>query len=177
MEIVFAGLGFVAIGGNFLHAKVKVWSPGGKGVGVRRPIVQTVSGGYRLDVVMRKKVGRLVMLGGKATRAETKPYFQRDVIGAGRSSVKGFRLVKDGEEEEGGEGETRDELKSGDAAAGIEGQSGETSTSSDTAGSSEVQSGDVQSGDVKIGDVQGTDGPPSTDGPPRRELVQESIVH
>src|SRR5271163_4047526 len=40
-EIAIAGMGFVAIGGNFMHAKVRVWSPEGKGIGVRRPIVTT----------------------------------------------------------------------------------------------------------------------------------------
>ena len=99
VEIVFAGLGFVAIGGNFLHAKVKVSSPGGKGVGVRRPIVERLSGGYRLDIVKRKKIGRLIMAWRKSVGANVNPYFQTDVIGVGKSSVKGFTMRKDGENE------------------------------------------------------------------------------
>lgn len=61
IEIVFAGLGFVAIGGNFGEAKVRVETPRGRGVGVRKPVVQRIMGGFSLDVVRRKKVGRLIL--------------------------------------------------------------------------------------------------------------------
>lgn len=130
VEIVFAGLGFVAIGGNFLHAKVKVWSPGGRGVGVRRPIVDKVSGGYRLDIVRRKKVGRLIILGRKAIGAKVEPYFQTDVVGIGASSVKGFKVVRDGGES----GEM-----GGDCA--IHGESNK-------ARNKDVESGDIPSNEV-----------------------------
>lgn len=61
IEIVFAGLGFVAIGGNFGEAKVRVMTPEGRGVGVRRPVVERIMGGFSLDVVKRKKVGRMIL--------------------------------------------------------------------------------------------------------------------
>jgi hypothetical protein len=49
IEIVFAGLGFVAIGGNFQRAKFRVWSPAGRGVGVRRPVVKMINGLFSLE--------------------------------------------------------------------------------------------------------------------------------
>jgi len=63
IEIVLAGLGFVAIGGNFTSAKLRVLTPGGRGVGIRNPIVQRIGAGYSLDIVRRKKIGRMIGLG------------------------------------------------------------------------------------------------------------------
>ena len=60
LEIVLAGLGFIAIGGNFESAKIRVWSPEGRGVGVRRPIVQRINGGFRLNIIKRRKPRILV---------------------------------------------------------------------------------------------------------------------
>lgn len=73
IEIVIAGLGFIAIGGNFEMAKIKVWTPGGRGVGIRRPIVQNIGKGYSLDIVRKKKIGRMIMLGRKSTNAKLPP--------------------------------------------------------------------------------------------------------
>jgi hypothetical protein len=153
----------VAIGGNFLHAKIKVWSPGGRGVGVRRPIVDKLSAGCRLDVVRRKKIGRLIMLGRKAIGAEVKEYFQKDVIGVGRSSVPGFKLVKDGEEMV-GERSGREAVEGGDSLESSVVLSGHGSKD-------DGQIGDVPRG----GEVDDVDGSLSTDTPQRREEVQESI--
>lgn len=60
IEIVFAGLGWVSIGGNFGSAVIKVQSPEGRGVGVRRPVVERIGAGDSLEVVRRRKVGRVV---------------------------------------------------------------------------------------------------------------------
>jgi hypothetical protein len=73
IEIVIAGLGFIAIGGNFGLAKIKVWTPAGRGVGIRRPIVEKIGTGYSLDVVRKKKIGRMIMLGRKSTNAKLPP--------------------------------------------------------------------------------------------------------
>lgn len=72
IEIVFAGLGFVAIGGNFPRAKLRVWTPDGRGVGIRKPIVQTMYKGYSLDPV--KKWSRLIMFGRKSVGAPVPAY-------------------------------------------------------------------------------------------------------
>ena len=50
IEVVIAGMGFIAIGGNFLHAKIRVWAPKGKGIGVRRPIVTTIGGNQSREI-------------------------------------------------------------------------------------------------------------------------------
>jgi hypothetical protein len=63
IEIVLAGLGFIAIGGNFGRAKIAVWTPAGRGVGVRKPIVQLIGKGYSLTPVRRQKVPRMKLLG------------------------------------------------------------------------------------------------------------------
>lgn len=76
VEIVFAGLGFVAIGGNFVKAKLRVWTPGGRGIAVRRPVVERIAGGFSLDVVRKRKVGRLIMLGRKSIGAKIPEQFQ-----------------------------------------------------------------------------------------------------
>lgn len=76
IEIVIAGLGFVAVGGNFGRAIVRVWSPGGRGVGIRRPIVERIGGEFSLDVVRRRKVGRLTILGRKSIGAKIPEEFQ-----------------------------------------------------------------------------------------------------
>ena len=76
IEIVFAGLGFVALGGNFKSAKLQVWTPNGLGVAVRRPIVERIGKGFSLDVVRKKKTGRLIMLGRKAIGAKLPEEFQ-----------------------------------------------------------------------------------------------------
>jgi hypothetical protein len=60
LEIVVAGQGFVAVGGNFERARVRVWTPEGRGVGVRRPIVREIEGGDSLMVVRKPKWTRLV---------------------------------------------------------------------------------------------------------------------
>ena len=55
IEIVMAGLGFVAIGGNFQRAKVRVSTPAGRGIGIRRPVVERIANtGSSLLVVRRK---------------------------------------------------------------------------------------------------------------------------
>jgi hypothetical protein len=59
-EIVIAGLGFVAIGGNFVSAKLCIWTPDGRGVAVRQPVVKKIGGGFSLDIV-RRKSERLIM--------------------------------------------------------------------------------------------------------------------
>jgi hypothetical protein len=57
IEIVIAGLGFVAVGGNFASAKIVVFTPGGRGVGVRRALVDRIEDvGFCLRPV--KRVGR-----------------------------------------------------------------------------------------------------------------------
>jgi hypothetical protein len=76
VEIVFAGLGFVAIGGNFVQAKLQVWTPQGRGIGIRQPIVQEIEGGQSLRVLKRKPIARLVPIKKKhrlamAAMAET----------------------------------------------------------------------------------------------------------
>jgi hypothetical protein len=60
IEIVFAGLGFVALGGNFGSAVVRVMTPLGRGVAVRKPVVEKIMGGDSLEVVRRRRVGRVV---------------------------------------------------------------------------------------------------------------------
>jgi hypothetical protein len=64
-EIVIAGLGFIAIGGNFGRAKLSVWTPEGRGVGIRQPVVQRIGSGFSLRIVKRKKVIRMIKLGKK----------------------------------------------------------------------------------------------------------------
>lgn len=64
LEVVVAGLGFVAVGGNFERARVRVWSPEGRGVGVRRAIVREIEGGYSL-MVRKAKATRTVLSGRK----------------------------------------------------------------------------------------------------------------
>jgi len=78
LEIVFAGMGFVAIGGNFLRAKVRVCTPEGRGVGVRRPIVQLIEGGYSLDTVRKPKWGRLILLSQRKSIGAVIPEKFRD---------------------------------------------------------------------------------------------------
>src|SRR5436190_5667856 len=75
IEVVFAGLGFIAIGGNFSTAKLRIWTPAGRGVAIRRPIVEKIGGSYSLNVVKKKKVGRLVMLGKKSIDVKTPEQF------------------------------------------------------------------------------------------------------
>lgn len=65
IEIVLAGMGFIAIGGNFARAKIAVWTPAGRGVGVRTPIVLLIGKGYSLRPVKRQKVTRMINLGKK----------------------------------------------------------------------------------------------------------------
>ena len=88
IEIVVAGLGFIAIGGNFETAKIKVWTPGGRGVGIRRPVVERIGVGYSLDVVRKKKIGRMIMLGWKSTNAKlpAKELQEIDLCGRGNSN-------------------------------------------------------------------------------------------
>ena len=50
IEVVFAGLGFIAIGGNFARAKVRISTPEGRGVGIRRPLVARINNGDSLPV-------------------------------------------------------------------------------------------------------------------------------
>jgi hypothetical protein len=64
-EIVIAGLGFIAIGGNFGRAKLAIWTPEGRGVGIRQPIVQRIASGFSRRVVKTKKVIRMINLGKK----------------------------------------------------------------------------------------------------------------
>jgi hypothetical protein len=67
IEIVIAGLGFVALGGNFLRAKVVVFTPRGRGVGVRRALVDRIEDvGCCLRAVKRvgKRRGERVKQGG-----------------------------------------------------------------------------------------------------------------
>jgi hypothetical protein len=66
-EIVFAGMGFVAIGGNFARAKIRVLTPQGRGVGIRRPLVGFIENkGCSLLVVKHKGTKRpeKIRLGG-----------------------------------------------------------------------------------------------------------------
>jgi hypothetical protein len=72
IEVVFAGLGFVAIGGNFSSAKLRIWTPAGRGVAIRRPVVERIGGPYSLDVVKRKKVGRLIMFSKNSIDVKTR---------------------------------------------------------------------------------------------------------
>jgi hypothetical protein len=63
IEIVFAGLGFVAIGGNFATCKVRVSTPGGRGTGIRKPVVDRIGDeGCCLPVVRRRGVIRPVKI-------------------------------------------------------------------------------------------------------------------
>jgi len=70
IEIVFAGMGFVAIGGNFGDAKVQVWTPQGRGVAIRRPIVQMIGKGYSLRPIRKRKTTRIIHLGNKSRLAD-----------------------------------------------------------------------------------------------------------
>jgi len=65
IEIVIAGMGFIAIGGNFDQAKIQVWTPDGRGVGIRRPIVERIMGQYSLQVVWKRPT-RMIHLGNKS---------------------------------------------------------------------------------------------------------------
>jgi len=78
LEIVFAGMGFVAIGGNFLSARLRVWTPEGRGVGVRKPIVHRIQGGFSLDTVRKPKWGRLILLSQRKSVGAVIPEKFRD---------------------------------------------------------------------------------------------------
>jgi hypothetical protein len=78
IEIVLAGLGFIAIGGNFECAKLRVSTPAGRGVGIRRPVVLRIGAGYSLDIVRKRKVGRLIMLGRKSIGATIPEQFRAE---------------------------------------------------------------------------------------------------
>ena len=115
IEIVFAGLGFVAIGGNFGEARIRVLTPQGRGVGLRKPVVQRIMGGYSLDVVKRKKVGRLILQRKDWGRDEDGRFrwetakekskvrhsWNLDVEGSGGDEIENHEL-KDGREPVGG---------------------------------------------------------------------------
>lgn len=88
VEIVFAGMGFVAVGGNFERAKLRVWTPGARGVGIRRPVVKIIQGGFSLDTVKRPKWGRLILLSGRKSVGAVVPeksWVSDDAVPAGMS--------------------------------------------------------------------------------------------
>jgi hypothetical protein len=94
LEIVFAGMGFVAIGGNFTKAKLRVWTPEARGVGVRKPLVRRIEEGFSLTTVRKPKWRRLILLSGrKSVGAKIPGRFMddRDVMPVGSSMSKNKR--------------------------------------------------------------------------------------
>jgi len=156
----------VAIGGNFLYAKVKVWTPGGKGVGVRRPIVDKVSGASRLDIVKRKKIGRLIMLGRRAIGAPVNSYFQTDVIGVGKSSVKESSFLK--------EGEKVNAEKNGDGGAEIE--AGSSEGTEGTENLEDLENAGLVDKDIQNNDEFRGEMAPNVESTSSKELVGESVA-
>jgi hypothetical protein len=69
LEIVFAGVGWVAIGGNFSRAKIRVYTPEGRGVDIRQPVVKTIHGDYSLTTVKGPRK-RMIHLGNTAKVAQ-----------------------------------------------------------------------------------------------------------